>query len=212
MAGKSRHFNLKAIFVRRLIEWWDKNKRDFPWRRTSEPYAVLIAEVLLRKTTAQQVKKVYSAFLSKYPDPKSLSKADENNLKSLLAPLGMEHRRANLLVRLGKVLVEKYNGAVPTEADDLLQLPGVGMYSANAVLCFAYGRDVPLVDTNVVRVFQRVFGFQSRKKRPREDRTLWNFVASMIPPGNARSFNLAVIDFASAVFVKKVLQVVIRWF
>lgn len=191
--------NSQAEFARLLLEWWGKHKRDFPWRRTRDPYAVLVAEMLLRKTTAGQVEKIYSKFMTKYPDSGSLSEADEIELSDLIKPLGMEHQRTKLLIKLGKAIVERYNGNVPAEAEDLLQLPGVGMYAANAVLCFAHSKNAPLVDTNVIRVFQRFFGFQSQKRRPKDDAKLWSFVADSIPRGRARDFNLAVIDHAHSI-------------
>jgi len=189
----------KKSFCSLLLEWWEKNKRDFPWRRSSDPYAVLIAELLLRKTTAKQVEKVYKAFLTRYPVPESLSTATEAEVEEFLRPLGMEHRRAKLLVELGKALVEKHRGSVPNSIEDLLQLPGVGAYTANTVLCFAYGKNAVIVDTNAVRVFQRVFGFRSKRRRPKDDHALWELARSIAPADRMREFNFAVIDFAHSI-------------
>ncbi|MGB9759766.1 MAG: hypothetical protein ACP5KW_07960 [Thermoproteota archaeon] len=189
----------KSLFAELLLEWWRKNRRDFPWRRTKDPYSILVAEMLLRKTTAQQVKKVYSSFLAKYPNPKSLAEANKKNLEKLLRPLGMERKKAELFKKFGLAVKEKYNGKIPSELHDLLRLPGVGMYAANAVLSFSYSRDVPLLDTNFIRVMQRVFGIKSQKPRPREDEGMWAFAQSLIPSGNSKDFNLAVLDFAALV-------------
>ncbi|WP_054644757.1 HhH-GPD family protein [Thermoanaerobacter thermocopriae] len=124
----------KEAFVDQLLKWWDRNKRDFPWRHTKNPYDVLIAEMLLRKTTAQQVEKIYNDFLNRYPNSKALAEADENELKKMLRPLGMEHARAKLLKRFGAVVEEEYGGVIPSDYAVLLKLPGVGMYATNSVL------------------------------------------------------------------------------
>jgi len=108
----------------------------------------------------------------------------------------MQHKRVVLLKEIGHILVTKFNGEVPDSQSDLLSLPGVGLYIANAVLCFAYGKDFPIVDTNVIRVFGRVFNFQSRRRRPKDDLELWIFVGKFIPHGKCRDFNLAIIDLA----------------
>ena len=186
-------------FSSRILEWWRRWGRDFPWRRTKDPYKVLIAEILLRKTTAAQVVKMYESFLSEYPNPSSLAAASEERLKELLRPLGMEHRRAELLIKLGRTIEEKYKGKLPSSIKELTKLPGVGRYAAGAVLCLAYGADEPMVDTNAVRLIQRVFGFRSSRARPRDDPKIWAFAKSLIPRGMGKEFNLAVIDFASAV-------------
>jgi A/G-specific adenine glycosylase len=187
----------KGLFADLLLKWWRKNKRDFPWRHTKDPYSVLVAEMLLRKTTAQQVERLYSSFLAMYPNPKMLAEADKKNLEILLRPLGMERKRAELFKKFGLAVEEKHNGKIPSELCGLLKLPGVGMYAANAVLSFSYSKDVPLLDTNFIRVVQRVFGVKSQKPRPREDKKMWSFAQSLIPPGNSRNFNLAVLDFAA---------------
>ncbi|MEQ6360497.1 hypothetical protein V7D15_12545 [Thermoanaerobacter thermohydrosulfuricus] len=189
----------KEVFVRMLLRWWEKNKRDFPWRHTKNPYEVLVAEMLLRKTTAQQVEKIYSAFLSRYPNPKTLAEADEDELRKILRPLGMEHTRAKLLKKFGEVVEEKYGGHIPSDCAALLKLPCVGMYAANAVLSLVYSKDVPMVDTNFIRIVERVFGFKSRKARARCDKELWEFAQKLVPKGASREFNLAVLDLAAAV-------------
>lgn len=189
----------KNEFARLLLEWWKVNKRDFPWRRTRNPYVILISEMLLRKTTAKQVATIFEKFFTKFPDVKTLAGADEREIEELIKPLGMEHKRGVLLKKLADELLKSFGGAVPASERDLMRLPGVGRYSANAVLCFAYGKDVPLVDVNAIRVFQRIFGFKSQKRRIKDDTAFWEFVAEAVPPGFAREFNLAVIDFAHEV-------------
>lgn len=189
----------RKIFSKRLLTWWKNNKRDFPWRHTNDPYAVLIAEMLLRKTTALQVDGLYRALIGKYPDVKSLSEADENELRDMIKPLGMEHKRAKLLKKVSNVIIESYKGVIPSAQKELLQLPGIGPYAANAVLSFSHTQNVPMVDTNFVRLIERVFGFKSSRVRARDDKQIWEFAETLVPKGRSKEFNLAVIDFAASV-------------
>ena len=198
-----RTHHSKEEIAERLLEWWQYSRRRFPWRETVNPYEILVAELLLRKTTAKQVEMLYKKFLSRYPSPKALSEASEKELAESIRSLGMEHRRAILLRQIGKEIVDKYSGRVPISGEELVTLPGVGHYVANAILCLAGGKDVPLVDTNAIRVFQRVSGFESRKRRPRDDSMLWSSIQHMIPPRKGKDFNLALIDLAHIVCIPK---------
>lgn len=195
--------NIEEKFRKYVLSWWSGYKRHFDWRYTNDPYEILIAEILLRKTTAKQVSRIYGQFLQLCPNPQSLHEVSSEQLEEILTPLGMHHKRAVLLKEIGHILVTKFNGEVPDSQSDLLSLPGVGLYIANAVLCFAYGKDFPIVDTNVIRVFSRVFSFQSRKRRPKDDLELWAFVGKFIPQGRCREFNLAILDLAHLVCTPK---------
>ena len=186
-------------FAEALLSWWNLNKREFPWRHSRNPYEVLVAEMLLRKTTASQVLGVYSGFVERYPNARKLAGAKKSDLVRILKPLGMEHERARLFRELGEELCKSYDGEVPRNRDDLLLLPGVGDYSANAVLCMSMGSDLPMFDTNFARVVQRYFGLRSLKKRVRQDREMWAFAQSLLPKAGSRAFNLAVLDFAALV-------------
>ncbi|ADQ42065.1 HhH-GPD family protein (plasmid) [Caldicellulosiruptor acetigenus I77R1B] len=191
--------SIKDAFSTLLLKWWEENKRDFPWRHTNNPYHVLIAEMLLRKTTAQQVAQVYTEFIQKYPSSKVLMNANEDELVKILKPLGMELVRAKLLKKLALAIEKEWKGIIPSQQKDLLKLPGVGKYTANAVLSLIYLEDVPLVDTNFIRVIERVFNVKSSKSRAREDPSIWKFAYELIPKGNSRNFNLAVLDFAALI-------------
>jgi A/G-specific adenine glycosylase len=189
----------RKTFSRRLLIWWKKNQRDFPWRHTKNPYSVLIAEMLLRKTTAQQVEGIYEKLISRYPNPKRLSEANTDELVGLIKPLGMEHKRARLLIEMGKMVTERYKGVVPSNPEELLQLPGVGLYATNAVLSFSHAQNVAMVDTNFVRLLERAFGFRSSRARARDDKHIWQFAETLVPKRKGKEFNLAVIDFAASV-------------
>jgi A/G-specific adenine glycosylase len=194
---------VKKIFVNSLLMWYRKNSLSFPWRKTKDPYKILIAEILLRKTTRNQVKRIYEKFIKLYPNPYKLASSDVKTLENVLSPLGMQKQRARMLKRLAKEIVKIWKGEISKKREELLKLPGVGPYTANAVVCLAYGEDVPLVDTNVIRVISRVFGIKSKKRRIRNDPLIWSFVENLIPKGRGRDFNLALIDFANQICTHK---------
>jgi len=184
-------------FAQLLLEWFSENRRDFPWRETSDPYKVLMAEIFLRKTDAGKVLRIYEHFIRKYSSLEALNNADESELEDFLRPLGLYRRRTKELLDLAQIVMTKHRGEVPHSREELLRLPGVGEYIANAVLCFAFAQTVPLLDTNVVRVVTRVFSFRPRRKRARDDPEMWRDVKQIVPKGKARDFNLAVLDLAA---------------
>jgi len=188
----------KHQLASRLISWGSNRAESYPWRETTDPYKILVAEILLRKTTRKQVEKVFRQFTRRFPTVEALSKASVREIKKIIAPLGMERVRAVGLSKLAKVLSTKYDGKVPVERDSLLELPNVGPYTANALMCLAFDQQVPLVDTNAIRVVTRVFSITSRRSRPHTDPGLWTIVASLIPSGDARRFNLAILDLGSS--------------
>jgi len=189
----------KDEFVFKILDWFEENRRDFPWRRTADPYKVLVAEMMLQKTTSKQVSGIFEDFVNKYPDPSSLSAATLEEIESKIGSLGIEHKRAVNFKECAYQLTNRYGGQIPCKREELLSLPGIGDYIANAVLCFACGEKLPLVDTNIVRLLERFFGMKSKKARARTDKTFWNAVAEMIPAKRAKQFNLGLLDFASLV-------------
>ena len=193
----------EAIFAERLLSWFSENKVSFPWRETADPYKIFVSEFLLRKTTRQQVSQICERFFSKYPDIEALSEATVKSIESTIVSLGMEHIRADALKKIAKIVSEKYGGRIPDEKRSLMKLPHVGPYIANAVLCFAYGVDAPLLDTNVIRIISRVFSIKSARKRARDDPKMWLAVHTLMPKGKSRDFNLALLDFATSMCVPK---------
>lgn len=189
----------KNSFTNAMLAWGANNRRDFPWRRTRNPYMVLIAELLLRKTTAKQVAKIYDAFIEKYPAPSSLACADFKELETILRPLGMEHRRADLMIKLGNLLVSVHSGTIPIRSSELIELPGVGTYVVNSVLCYTQSKSLPAVDVNFIRVIGRVFGIKSMNARARNDAKVHKFACSLMPKSNSAEFNWAMLDFGALV-------------
>jgi A/G-specific adenine glycosylase len=183
---------------RRVLSWFHRSGREFPWRESSDPYAVLIAEVLLQRTRADLVEPIFRQFIAAYPDARALAHADPAAVFDVLRPLGFVQRSARL-PELGRALVEQHSGAVPRSFSGLVGLPGVGRYVANAVLVVAFEERRPLVDPNVLRVLERAFGFRSTRPRPRDDEKVWAFVGELLPHRAAREFNLALVDLGAVV-------------
>lgn len=191
-------------FVNNILEWFKQNKRDFAWRNIDDPYRILISEILLRKTTSTHVNSLYHKFFEQYPNIKSLSNANSNELNELVTPLGLANQRTNQILKLSKAINADFEGEIPDKFENLLNLPGVGKYTAGAVMCIAFNQDEAMVDTNAVRVISRYFSFKSTKKEPYTDPILWDFVKKLIPKGKCKQFNLGIIDFAHMVCLPRI--------
>src|SRR5213080_2208822 len=146
-------------FTRKLLAWWARAARDLPWRRTRDPYRVLVSEFMLQQTQVSRVAEYYPRFLERFPDLETLASAKPRAVREAWDGLGYYARASNL-----HALAKQVSGAggqVPDDPGELAKLPGVGPYTAGAVASFAYEKPVPAVDTNVARVIRRVF-FASR--------------------------------------------------
>lgn len=183
---------------RQALMWFRDHGRTFPWRASADPYVVLITEVLLQRTRADLVESIFDRFFARFPTPQVLSEASSNEVVEILRPLGFLHRSARL-TSLGTALVERHQGRVPRSKDALLALPGVGEYVANAVLTICFRQRRPLVDPNIIRLVDRLLGFQSARPRPRDDAFLWHLISELLPSRGAREFNLALLDLGSVI-------------
>lgn len=182
---------------RRLMRWFDRRGREYPWRNTDDPYRVLVAEMMLRRTKADQVKKVYEEFVEEYPDPASLAGARTKTVEKMLYPLGLRWRMPAFQL-MAREIKEKYDSKVPRTREELKELPGVGDYVAGAVLSVAYGKKEWIVDTNVVRVFKRCFGVKTSKEG-RRDRSIIKMAQLYASGRDPRKANLAILDFSALV-------------
>lgn len=186
----------------RLIVWFSENGRTFIWRHDPAPFTVLIAELLLRKTRPPAVNVFIGGFLTRFPDASALAAADLLELAALLQPLGLARQRAYQMKRLGEALTALPGRDIPKTRDGLLALPGVGPYTAAAVLCFAHGRAEPLVDTNVARIIVRIYGIARPSRfEARRSPEIWERAGDLIgnDDRNARSVNWALLDLGAAV-------------
>jgi len=184
---------LKSFFAR----YARNHFRMFPWRRAgTKPFQLLVAELLLVQTKAENVARVWLQFMRRYPDVLHLARARQNTLIRLLEPLGLHRQRSRALKSVSRALIDLCGGEVPKTVDKLLTLPHVGLYVATAVACFGFGRRVPIVDANVIRVFDRITGTHGiHELRRRFD--VWQLAWAALPRSNAKSHNYGLLDFAA---------------
>jgi A/G-specific adenine glycosylase len=193
-------------FRRRLLRWFRRHGRDLPWRRTRDPYHVTVAEFMLQQTQVSRVEPYYHRFLERYPTVQSLAQSEPAMVREAWAGLGYYRRAANLH-RLAKTVVAEHAGLIPADPDRLLQLPGVGRYTAGAVASFAYERATPAIDTNVARVIRRVF--HPRLARRGRQRRLWETGLAIMPRRSgpaAWAFNQAIMELGALVCTARVAR------
>lgn len=156
------------------------------------------------KTPAWRVEPVYVRILNNYGSPELLANAPQSALAAEIEPLGLHNKRATQLIEIAKSLLETYNGVVPRDASQLSQLPGVGPYIANAVICFAYEYPTGVVDSNIARVLTRFFTLEY-SGRPAISRKVWQFAETLVPqsPIKAKQYNYALLDFAAEICTPK---------
>jgi A/G-specific adenine glycosylase len=183
-------------FQQRLLRWYARHRRDLPWRRTSDPYHILVSEIMLQQTQVDRVIPKYHEFLARYPTLESLARARTADVKRVWYPLGYNVRPVNLQ-GIARETLARYGGRLPDEAGALRSMRGIGPYTAGAILSFAYRRDAALVDTNVRRVLTRVFLGPRRAGRLRGDRAIWALAERLVPARRAYDYNQALMDFGA---------------
>jgi A/G-specific adenine glycosylase len=181
----------------RLLIWGRENRRTFPWRETRDPWRVLLAEVLLHRTRADQVVPVYLAAVERYPDPAAMARAHLRDLRRLMRPLGL-HWRVPLMREMARQILRRHGGRIPPDRQALQALPGVSDYIAGAVCCFAFGMPEPVLDTNTVRVLGRLFGLPVRDSS-RRSRRFRDLMARLIDGPNPRELTLSMLDLAAQI-------------
>lgn len=185
------------IFRNKILRWFEKNKRTYPWRNTRDPFRVLIAEMMLRRTKADQVKEVYRQLFTEYPDVRALAKAKDKKLEKILYHLGLKWRTPAFSL-IARELKEKYQYRVPETREKLKALPGVGEYVAGAVLSIAYNKKEWIVDSNIVRLFKRYFGINASKEGRRNKHVI-ELAKIYSSVRNPRKANLAILDFTALI-------------
>jgi len=182
----------------RLIRWYRRNARDLPWRRTRDPYHILVSEVMLQQTQVDRVIGFYEAFLRRYPTVDALAVADDGAVREAWDGLGYYARARNLQQTARRVLAE-FDGRIPDDPVAIRSLPGIGRYTAGAVLSIAFGRDAAILDTNAARVLARYFGLRTTGPRSRTHARLWAVAEAVTPAGRAALFNQAIMDLGATV-------------
>lgn len=192
------------LFRRRLLRWFRRHGRDLPWRRTRDPYHVLVSEVMLQQTQVSRVEQYYPGFLARYPTIDELARASPAEVRESWDGLGYYRRAANLH-RFAVTVVQDLAGKVPRSPEALRRLPGIGRYTAGAIASFAFEQPEPAVDTNVARVIRRAF-FSPRRK-PRE-RQIWAKAATLVPRRGktAWAFNQAIMDLGAMICTARVAR------
>ena len=186
----------KRRFQRRLLKWYQEHGRDLPWRRTSDPYHILVSEVMLQQTQVDRVIPKYHEFLERYPSFEELAEAQVADVKKTWHPLGY-NIRPERLHGIACETVERYGGKLPNDTEKLLSFKGIGRYTAGAIRSFAFNEDAPILDTNVSRVLHRVFVADGDPKARKA--TLWELSEALIPRGKGYDFNQAIMDFGAMV-------------
>ncbi len=186
------------LLQRRLIRWYRRHGRDLPWRRTRDPYRVLVSEVMLQQTQVDRVVDYYHRFLRRYPTFETLAAAAEPEVREAWQGLGY-YARARNLHRTARVVAQQHGGILPAQLSAMQRLPGIGRYTAGAVLSFAFGRDAAILDTNAARVLQRFFGMRVRGAKAALQRRLWQVAEAVTPSGRAYEFNQAIMDLGATI-------------
>jgi A/G-specific adenine glycosylase len=189
-------------FRHALSLWFARNGRDLPWRRTRDPYAVLVSEFMLQQTQVATVIPYYYRWLQRFPNFAELAAASENDVLHAWQGLGYYARARNLHTS-AKAVQDRHRGKFPRDLDAIRALPGVGPYTANAVATFAFNQAVPIVEANTARVLARLFDYHEPIDSSRGRKALWKRAASLIPTNSAGIYNSALMDLGALVCLSR---------
>lgn len=181
---------------RRLIEWYDGHRRDLPWRRTRDPYAIWISETMLQQTRVETVIPYYERFLERFPDLESLASADLERVYEVWTGLGYYSRARNLHDAAG-VVVDEHRGRLPSEASALRELKGIGRYTAGALASIAFDRQEPIVDGNVVRVLARLLGVREDVGDRSVIEHFWSLAGELVRGQRPGDLNQAIMELGA---------------
>ena len=189
---KSASLKQKKKIQQKILSWYAKNKRDLPWRKTTDPYAILVSEIMLQQTQVDRVIPYYHRFLQRFPTIKKLAAADNKTLLQHWSGLGFNSRALRLKM-LAQHVIDHFDGVVPDQEEELRSLPGIGPYTSRAIMAFAFNKTVPVVDTNIRRVLIYELGLS-------EDislKELEPIALSAIPKGKSRMWHNALMDYGA---------------
>jgi len=190
--------NNKALFRKKLLAWYRESSRPLPWRRTRDPYAIWVSEILLQQTRVNTAIGYYERFLDRFPSLADLAEAPVEAVLQVWQGLGY-YGRARNLHRTARLLRDEFKGTIPSEPEALERLPGIGPYTAAAIASIAFDKDVAVLDGNVTRVLCRVAGIEEAPKHPSTQRRLEKIADSLLPRGHAAVFNQAVMELGALV-------------
>jgi A/G-specific adenine glycosylase len=184
-------------FRQRLLRWYGRHGRDLPWRKTDDPYHILVSEIMLQQTQVDRVLPKYAEWLEKYPSMHALAAAPEHDVSQTWRPLGY-NIRPKRLQSIAREAVERYDGKLPADEETLLSFKGIGQYTAGAIRSFAFRERAAILDTNVARVLFRVFIGKGDAKSHAMTKHLWA-VSAVLVPRDVFDFNQALMDFGAMV-------------
>lgn len=193
--AKKHPLENQRAFQNALIKWFDAEGKDYPWRDTTDPWAILVSEIMLQQTQVATVlgKGHYTRFMALYPTPRDMAEATEQEILKAWEGLGY-YRRAKNLHAAARAITRDHSGIFPRKYEEVRALPGIGQYTAGAVASFAYNESQPIVDANVARVFSRLFDFQERIDTTAGNKQLWKWATELVPQQNARAYNSAIME------------------
>lgn len=176
-------------FVKKLLKWFENNKRNYPWRKTDDSFHILIAELFLQRTRSDNVEDVYLGFIEEFSTASEILKADKEKIMDHLSHLGLQNKRYEVLINLCEAYEESKDDFFRKEP--LSEIKGVGEYIVNATLCFGENQRLPLVDTNTKRIITRYFGIEEKKVKDK--------ISGILPDQRYVEFNYALLDYAAII-------------
>lgn len=191
-------------FRKAVVDWFAANARDLPWRETSDPYKIWVSEMMLQQTQVSTVIPYYKKFLAKFPNVRSLASASELEVLKLWEGLGY-YRRAKNMRLAARMIVEKFDGKFPATREELLSVPGIGPYSAGAILSIAFRKSTPALDGNLIRVYSRVYALRDLVNETSTLKKLWALALEHCPPdANAsREFTEGMMELGALICTPK---------
>jgi len=189
-------------FRQRLLAWYRRHGRDLPWRKTDDPYHILVSEIMLQQTQVDRVLPKYAEWLEKFPSLHALASAPEDEVTQTWRPLGY-NIRPRRLQSIARESVEKYGGQLPHDEATLLSFKSIGHYTAGAIRSFAFRQRAAILDTNVARVLFRVYVGAGDPKSHAMKRHLWTLSETLVPRRHVFDFNQALMDFGSMICVAR---------
>jgi A/G-specific adenine glycosylase len=189
-------------FRRSLLAWYRKHGRDLPWRKTGDPYHILVSEIMLQQTQVDRVLPKYGEWLEKYPSFEALAEAPVDEVTKTWYPLGY-NIRPRRLHSIAREAVDRFGGELPSDQETLLSFKGIGAYTAGAIRSFAFGERAAILDTNVARVLLRVFIGRGNTKEHAMKRRLWKLSEALVPHRHVFDFNQAIMDLGATVCVAR---------
>ena len=189
-------------FRHRLLTWYRRHGRDLPWRKTDDPYHILVSEIMLQQTQVDRVLPKYAEWLDKYPSFGALAEAPERDVTDTWRPLGY-NIRPRRLQSIARETVARYGGSLPSDEETLLSFKGIGAYTAGAIRSFAFRERAAILDTNVARVLFRIFVAKGDPKSHAMKKHLWALSETLVPTRHVFDFNQALMDFGAMVCVAR---------